>query len=310
MTTIKSVLVAIDFSPGSLAALDCATGLARRFSARLLAVHVARPYTTYDPLPAFPTPAPLDPERLGTIREDLRRLVASPGSEHPPGEVFVREGDPADEILALAAEEGVDLIVLGTHGHRGFERWILGSVTERVARKASCSVRISRFERVLCGLDLSDASATTLELAAAVAQTLGASLTVLYVADGSHWYEPGPVSGVDTAGVRQAVAAFARDRLGELIARHVPKGIPVDVQVAFGRAPREIERVATEGADLVVLGASSSRAVDRFFFGSTAQHVLRAGVGPVLLVRPPKVTAEATGVTKEREALGAGSNGP
>jgi nucleotide-binding universal stress UspA family protein len=316
MSRIKSVLVAVDFSAGSMAAVDCATGLARRFGARLLALHVTRPYSTYDPLPAFPPPAPLDPDRLRTIREDLRRLVASTGPEHPPGEVFVREGDPADEILAQAAEEGVDLVVLGTHGQRGFERWILGSVTERVARKASCSVlgvppavRISRFERVLCGLDLSDSSATTLELAAGVAQTLVASLTVLYVADGSHWYEPGPVSGVDTAGVRQAVAAFARDRLGELIARHVPKGIPVDVQVAFGRAPREIERVATEGADLVVLGASSSRGVDRFFFGSTAQHVLRAGVGAVLLVRPTKVTAEPTGATKEPVALRAGSSG-
>ncbi len=317
MGTIKNVLVAIDFSPGSLAALDCATGLARRFSARLLAVHVTRPYTTYDPLPAFPTPAPLDPERQRTIREDLRRLVESPGSEHPPGEVFVREGDPADEILDLAAEEGVDLIVLGTHGHRGFERWILGSVTERVARKASCSVlgvppavRIATFERVLCGLDLSDSSATTLELAAAIAQTLAAGLTLLYVADGSHWYEPGPVSGVDTDGMRLAVAAFARDRLGELIARHVAKGIPVDVQVAFGRAPREIERVAAEGADLVVLGASSSRLVDRFFFGSTAQHVLRAGVGPVLLVRPARVSASTTGARKEGESLRVGSSGP
>ena len=109
---------------------------------------------------------------------------------------------------------------------------------------------------------------------------------MLYVADGSHWYEPGPVSGVDVEAVRQAVTKSARERLRELIERHVPKSTSVDAQVAFGSAQREIERVAGEGADLVVLGASSSRAVDRFFFGSTAQHVLRSGVGPVLLVRP------------------------
>lgn len=291
MSKVSHVLVAIDFSEGSRAALDFAAGLARRLGARLTALHVTRPYATYDPLPAFPAPAPLDPERQRAIEDDLRRFVTPPGSEHPRAEVFLRDGDPADEILAQAAEGGADLVVLGTHGRRGFERWILGSVTERVARTADRSVlavpstaRAPAFGHVLCALDLSDSSAQTLEPAAAIAQALGAELTVLYVADGSHWYEPAPMSGVDVEAVRQAVASSARERLAELIVHHVPKGISVDVQVAFGRAPREIERVAA-GADLVVLGASSSRGVDRFFFGSTAQHVLRAGVCPVLLVR-------------------------
>jgi nucleotide-binding universal stress UspA family protein len=293
MNKIKDVLVAIDFSEGSRAALDCAAGLAYKFRARLLALHVAPAFITYEPLPAFPAPAPLDPERLRKVEEDLRQFVTPQGSEHPLAEVFVREGDPADEILAHVAESGIDVVVLGTHGRRGFERWILGSVTERVARKADCSVlgvpkaaQAAAFTRVLCGLDLSDSSTEILEQAAAIAQVHSAGLIVLYVADGSHWYEPGPVSGVDVEAVRQAVTKSARERLRELIARHVPKSTSVDAQVAFGSAQREIERVAGEGADLVVLGASSSRAVDRFFFGSTAQHVLRSGVGPVLLVRP------------------------
>ena len=293
MSKIKSVLVAIDFTPGSRGALDFAAGLARGLGARLLALHVTAPYVTYEQLPAFPLPAPIGPERQREIEEDLRRFVATPGSEPPPAEIVVREGDPADEILAEAADSAVDLVVLGTHGRRGFERWILGSVTEHVARRADCSVlgvpptnRGAASARVLCGLDLSGSSAPILEHAAAIARARSAGLIVLYVADGSHWYEPGPISGVDVEGMRQAVTSYARERLGEMIARHVPKGTSVDVQVAFGSAQREIERVAGEGADLVVLGASSSRGVDRFFFGSTAQHVLRAGVGPVLLVRP------------------------
>ena len=309
MSKVTSVLVAIDFSLGSRAALDCATGLARRFGARLTALHVTPPPATYDPLPAFPVPAPLDPERPRGMQEELKRFVAPPGSEHPHAETIVRDGDPADEILAQAAASGVDLIVLGTHGHRGFERWILGSVTERVARKADRSVlavpasaRAAAFARVLCGLDLSDSSADTLEQAAAIAHALSAALTVLYVADGSHWYEPWPISGVDVEAMRQAVRSSSRERLGELIARHVPEGASVDVQVAFGSAQREIERVAGEGADLVVLGASSSRGVDRFFFGSTAQHVLRAGVCPVLLVRHSAVSADTTDARKKTAA--------
>ena len=57
------------------------------------------------------------------------------------------------------------------------------------------------------------------------------------------------------------------------------------MRVTFGRPQREIERIAGEQADLVVLGVPSTRGIDRLFFGSTAQHVLRAGVCPVLLVR-------------------------
>jgi nucleotide-binding universal stress UspA family protein len=303
MNKISNVLVAIDFSEGSRAALDCAAGLARRFGAVLTALHVTPPYVTYDPLPAFVPPAPLDPERQRRTQENLRRFVTPPGSEHPLAEVVVRDGDPADEILAYAASSGVDLIVLGTHGWRGFERWILGSVTERVARKAKCSVlavpaiaRAAAIARVLCGLDLSESSAETLEEAAAIAQTLSAGLVVLYVADGSHWYEPGLISGVDVEAERQAVTKSVRERLGELVARHVPKSVRVELQVAFGRAQREIERVAGEGADLIVLGASSSRGIDRFFFGSTAQHVVRAGVSPVLLLRHSVAGADATDV--------------
>jgi nucleotide-binding universal stress UspA family protein len=291
MTRFKTVLAAIDFSEGSRAALESAAGLAHLLGARLLALNVAPAYMTYEPLPAFPAPAPLGPERLLKIREDLRQFVAPSGSTQPLAEVFVREGDPADEILAQAAESGVDLVVLGTHGRRGFERLMLGSVTERVARKASCSVlgvpqAGANFTHVLCAVDLSDSSGATLEEAAAIAEAAGAALSVLYVADGAHWYEPGPMSGVDIEAMRAAVSTFARERLQALIERHVAKGTAVALQVAFGRAPREIERVLGEGADLVVLGASSSRGAPRFFFGSTAQHVLRAGVGPVLLVRP------------------------
>jgi nucleotide-binding universal stress UspA family protein len=294
MSKIARIVVAVDFSPGSRAALLGAAALAHELGARLLALHVAPPYVTYEPLPAFPAPAPLDPQRMGKIQEDLRAFVTPPGSDHPLAETFVREGDPASEILAHATESEADLLVLGTHGHRAFERWILGSVTERVARKAECSVLgvpptaagAAAAPRVLCALDLTDSSALTLEQAAEVAEARSAALVVLYVADGSHWYEPGPGSGVDALEERRAVTKFAREKLLALVGQHVSKGVPVDVQVAFGRAPREIERVAAEGAGLVVLGASSSRGVDRFFFGSTAQHVLRAGVGPVLLVRP------------------------
>ncbi|HVQ30804.1 MAG TPA: universal stress protein [Vicinamibacteria bacterium] len=289
---IKKILVPVDLSEGSRAALDYASGLARKLGAHLTALHVTAPYVTYEPLPAFPPLAPLDPSRQRAVEESLRQFVAPPGSDEAPPAVLVREGDPADEILAEATASGADLIVLGTHGRRGFERWVLGSVTERVTRKADRPVlavpqraAAATFARVLCALDLSDSSPETLTHAAALAGALDAKLNVLYVASDSHWYEPGPLAGVDLDAVRQAVGQSSRKRLAEMVARHVPDGTEVELRVAFGRAHREIEEAAGEGADMVVLGASASSGVDRFFFGSTVQHVLRAGVCPVLVVR-------------------------
>ena len=138
---------------------------------------------------------------------------------------------------------------------------------------------------MLCALDLSDASGEVLAYAAGLAVRLGARLLVLHVADSAHWYDPWPISGVDPDAVRRLVAETTEKRAAELVAGHVPAGVPVEVRIAFGVASRQIERAAAEQADVVVLGVSAARGIDRLFFGSTVQHVLRAGICPVLLVR-------------------------
>ena len=292
MRTLQKVLVPVDFSDASRAALDYAVALAGRLGATVSALYVAPRHPSYEQLPAFLAQAPIDPAQLRRLEEDLLRFVTAASREQRSAEVVVREGDPADEILAQAGDSDVDLIVLGTHGRRGFERWSLGSVTDRVARRADRSVLAvpphvgtPATTRVVCALDLSESSGRTLEHAGAFARALEARLTVLHIAEGTHWYEPWPISGVDPEAVRRAVADAARTSLSGLVARHVPEGVPVEISVTFGRAQREIVQVAGQATDLVVLGVSAARGVDRFFFGSTAQHVLRAGVCPVLLVR-------------------------
>lgn len=296
MPTLQKVLVATDLSEASRAPLGYAVALAGRVGASLTALYVSPRYASYEPFPAFVQQAvALDPERRKGLEDEVRRVVESFAGQEPV-EVIVRDGDPADEILAAAGGSAFDLVVLGTHGRRGFERWSLGSVAERVARGLDRPLLVvpphggaPTAARMLCAVDLSEASGEVLGYAAGLAERLEARLLVLHVAEGSHWYDPWPISGVDEGAVRRAVTEEAKRRLSELTARHAPGAVPFDVQVALGRAHREIERVARDEADLVVLGVSSPRGLDRLFFGSTAQHVLRAGVCPVLLVRhaPP-----------------------
>jgi nucleotide-binding universal stress UspA family protein len=300
MRKIQSVLVSVDFSEASRAALDYAAALSERLGASVTALYVSPQHASYDQLPAFPPRAPIDPAQRQSLEDDLRRFVEPARREQGVPRVVVREGDPAEEILAQAGDSDADLIVLGTHGRRGFERWGLGSVTDRVTRRADRPVlavppHLGRHPtvRVLCALDLSDSSADTLEYAATFAQVMTGRLMVVHVAEGTHWYEPWPASGVDWEAIRRSVADAARESLSELVAGHVPEGVPVEVSVTFGRPQREIERIAGEAADLVVLGVPSTHGVDRLFFGSTAQHVLRAGVCPVLLMRRPLAGSHA-----------------
>jgi nucleotide-binding universal stress UspA family protein len=286
----QKVLVATDLSEASRTPLGYAAALARRLGASLAALYVSPRDASYEPFPTFPSDEALDPARRQGLEDEVRRFVEVAAGPQPV-DVLVRDGDPADEILA-AAESAFDLVVLGTHGRRGFERWSLGSVTDRVARRIERPLlavpphaATPATARMLCALDLSDTSAEVLAYAAGFSERLDAQLIVLHVAEGAHWYDPWPSSGVDPDAVRRAVSDAVQKQMAELVARGVPAAVRAELRVTFGRPHREIERVARGEADLVVLGAHSTHGIDRLFFGSTAQHVLRAATCPVLVVR-------------------------
>jgi nucleotide-binding universal stress UspA family protein len=131
----KKILVAIDFSSGSDAALELATSLARDSGARLLITHVQVP-----PLPVgggeFIYTVPEPP--IEELR--VRLLKVLPKDPKVPVEHRLLSGDPADCIVKLAEDEKVDFVVVGTHGRRGLTRILMGSVAELVVRWAKCPV--------------------------------------------------------------------------------------------------------------------------------------------------------------------------
>lgn len=141
MSLYHHILVAIDGSPDAEAALRHAASLARDQNARLTLLAVAGP----GPAPVGPgTSVPADPVETHTAL--LRRAADS-----LPGDVGVttrlEQGDPAETILRLAADEGHDLIVLGSHGHSRIHRALLGSVSERVLRGGTAPVLLTRAAR-------------------------------------------------------------------------------------------------------------------------------------------------------------------
>jgi nucleotide-binding universal stress UspA family protein len=140
MKLFQKILVATDFSPHAAAALRLACELAKTCDASLCLVHA------YDLIPyALPEGMPLyDAATLARLREDLARQLAQAREEALKAgvkqvEVSLVQGQPAQEIVRLA-EGGYSLIVVGTHGRTGIAHILLGSVAERVVRKAPCPV--------------------------------------------------------------------------------------------------------------------------------------------------------------------------
>jgi nucleotide-binding universal stress UspA family protein/quercetin dioxygenase-like cupin family protein len=137
MSSIKTVLHPTDFSPNSEPALQTACSLARDYKAKLVLLHVMRPYAA--PLMGEESPNPLQvAESQAWMRE--RFNWPDPSDSTIRVEHRVAEGDAPDEILRLAQALKCDLIVMGTHGRQGLGRLLTGSVAEQVLRRAGCPV--------------------------------------------------------------------------------------------------------------------------------------------------------------------------
>jgi nucleotide-binding universal stress UspA family protein len=140
MITLKKVLVPTDFSECSDAAVKYGRALASVFGATLHLLHVVQdPYTQPWAAEAFPAP-------LGDLLEQWQtqareRMVAQiPEPDRDKVMVAAMVGSPIVEILRYASEQKIDLIVIGTHGRGPLGHILLGSVAERVVRKAPCPV--------------------------------------------------------------------------------------------------------------------------------------------------------------------------
>jgi len=299
MPTIARILCPIDFSDFSRRSLDYAVTLARWYGASVTALHVHPPVIpAAGPLaPLAPVePVPVPPANLDALRRQVAAFV--PSAAQIAIEPQVVEGDPVREILAAA--QAADLIVMGTHGRSGVERLVLGSVTETVLRKASCSLLTIPLtavgagslpvvlRRIVAAVDFSDVSMAALRQAAALAAEADAHLTAMHVIEVPEhlalW-----IDRVDGISHVRAWADAAERHLRGAIGPETREYARVDQRVETGKTYREILRAADEQrADLIVIGAHGHGVIEEMFVGSTAQHVVRRAACPVLVVRQPE----------------------
>jgi nucleotide-binding universal stress UspA family protein len=303
---IARILCPVDFSDVSRHAFDCAVAIARSYHAELTVLHVlpvarAVPALAFGPGgPGSFLPDAPDPARTASALSDFL-ATASPAGVAIRQEVL-EAAETYQEVLVQAGRTKADLIVLGTHGRSGVNRFFLGSVAEKTLRTAPVPVLVvppratpaqatagEPFRNILCALDFSPDSDRALQYAASLARHSGGRLTLMHVV------EPMPIGHDPVVGVgfnieefHIAVTMSARRRLQDYAATASAASGGLDTVLAEGRSHREILLEAEgRGVDLIVVGVHGRNAVDRVVFGSTTEHLIRRGACPILTVRSP-----------------------
>ena len=305
MLSIKKILFPTDFSACAEQAFSQAAYLAERYDAVLHVLHVAEPSLVLPPLGL--TEADIAADLHLPLPEALPKKQRGGAGTLLNIEIPPLEGSVARAILAYAAQEDVDLIVMGTHGRRAIDRLLLGSVAAKVVRLAECPVFTVGFEaalweqgearRILVPVDFSEHARLALACAKDLAAMYGAHLDLLHVIEetvltAAYGMEPVVVQSPDVEGA----ARGALERLAQEVGS--PE-VPHTVHVTVGHPAYEIAGFAErQRTDLIVIATHGLTGIKRLLLGSVAEHVVHRAPCPVFTVkgfstRVPAVTAAA-----------------
>lgn len=293
----NQILFPTDFSPNAQAALVHALFHAESFAARLTVLHgliAGEPSAPHDYL---------EPDEFSRRMEEVAAVQMKESLEaHKDRALDIYQttiwGELASElILEYARQHDTDLIVMGTHGRKGLNRFFLGSVAEEVIRNAPCPVMTvrskageARFEplrHVVVPVDFSPISVEALQIARHVAILHKAKLTLLHVVE-EYFYPGGLEAGI--APISEIIPDIKQkrlDMLNQLGQDHIQDEIEFHTVVTSGRASESIVNWADENqADFIALGTHGFGGLNRFFLGSTAERVVRKAQVPVCTIRP------------------------
>ncbi|HEX5136013.1 MAG TPA: universal stress protein [Planctomycetota bacterium] len=295
------LLVPIDLSEASRAGLRVAADLARRFGARITALHVES--ATAGLAEVLASTGELgDAEavagrHLEGVRDRVARFVdRTRGSGSSATPVVIEALFVAEAIVQFAKEREADWICMSAAGHQGWRHLFLGSVTAEVVRRSTVPVLTYRgrgkdasefvyddFRRVLVAVDLGDESRQLVDLGRSLAGPTG-ELTLLHVIDVAPEYGLYGVPLVIPAENLDAAKEWTETAL-ERLAKGVDEKVRQPLKVLAGRPAERILATETEIApDVTIIGTHGRHGLDRLMLGSVAERVVQRATGPVLVV--------------------------
>jgi nucleotide-binding universal stress UspA family protein len=286
---IQNILLPIDFESAPSNLVHQATAIARQFHSQIVILNVVTPMSY--------SAASLEGSYVPTGREDLLAELIRQARKHldqclqpeleglPVKRILV-QGDPALEIVKASRSEHADLIMMPTHGRKGFRRFLIGSVTAKVLHDGAIPVWTgahleeapSEFavRHVVCGIDLSPQSRTAVSWAAEVAASFQARLTLAHVVP----------AALETYGeAPEWTATLANRATGQMSDILAKAGVKGEIVVDSGDPARLLNQIATDRkADLLVVGRTPSPG----HLGGTGYGIIRESRIPVVSVRQPQ----------------------
>jgi nucleotide-binding universal stress UspA family protein len=284
MIRISKILCPIDFFPPSKNAMQYAAGLARNYEARLKLLHVVSPMvpTAYEYVDMAAVVASMKTRSKLELAKTLKKLKES-GVE-ASGEV--RTGEIFFGIKEAIQSYEPDLIVMGTHGRRTLQRWLLGSVTESLLRHSPvpmltvssasrpATAKEGGFKRILVTTDFSVGTSDALNYAFSIAQENQSHVIVIHAVD-----HPLPFGGM-------VMKALER-KLAGLVPGEAKSWCDVETRLVGGTPYQCIlEIAAKEDIDLIVMNIHGKGMLERALLGSNAERVVRGASCPVMLIPP------------------------
>lgn len=288
MLQLRHILFPTDFSDRADDVMQHAAFAARVYGADLHILHVHESSSASD----------VDEAEFQARLDAHARQLRDAGGEVAVNVVtVVRNGEaPAPEIIDYATEEGIDLIVIGTHGRRGVRRMFMGSVAEEVLRSAPCPVLTVRHDdaplpqprpprRVLVPIDFSEFGIASLRAAKRFVDDGGEVVLVHAVEE----FVPPGVYGLEYPSyhdLRADIDQHARREMEEMARSELGDAVRYRIELQTGYAPVAIVEFADEiDADLVVMSTHGRSGIERMLLGSVAERVVRTSDRPVLIVR-------------------------
>jgi nucleotide-binding universal stress UspA family protein len=291
--TLRTIVVATDFSANAGVALAWAEHLARQHHAALVLVHALR----REP-PAAPEFVPWPAESYDEIRTGVKSKLdreietARRSGVAVEGELGV--GSAFEVVTAVAKRRGADLVVVGTRGRTAWRRLLLGSTAARLIRNADCPVLTVREDAgspravrtILVATDFSEDAALAAEAAMRVVGGQGAERRMVllhaYHVPYEATYLPAPIL-MDAI---SAADAQVKRMIQEVAAKLRDTGMAVDTVACEGDPATSIlDQAMSVGADIIAMGTHGRSGSDRLLLGSTAECVVAAAPCPVLTVR-------------------------
>lgn len=289
----EHILVPLDGSQLAEQALPLAASIAEAIPAKLTLLRVVPQF-------AILAADPMLYEEMNRLGEEeslsYLRSKAEDLNLKAPIDIVCEIGSAADAIIQFAEDHEVDLITMSSHGRSGLNRWVYGSVAERVLRQAPCATSIInartvreqqlQSRKILVPLDGSPLAERALEPAQWLAEAMGADLHLLRVTSSAHQM-------LETASMREVFDEIESKEMQEAKAYlkskcsdRVDSQLKIEIEVTEGAVAEAIlDYAANQQIEMIVMSSHGRTGLQRWVYGSVAEKVLRSACCATMIIR-------------------------